>query len=156
MSVYFLDSSALAKCYVAEIGTDWLLSLMDYDLAHYWLMSRITWVEVLSALRRRQREGTLTTLQVDQAISAFRHDWDTRYQIVELDQSLTESAGHLVGRHPLRAYDAVQLASAIRVHHRLVQAEGPSLIFMTADVRLLKVAEIAGLEVDNPNDHPAR
>ena len=68
-----------------------------------------------SALTRRQREGSLSPEQVAKALRAFRFDWNTQFRVVDLDQPLAELAGQLLARHPLRAYDAVQMASALRI-----------------------------------------
>lgn len=111
-------------------------------------------MEVLSALARRQREGSLLPDSVAKAIRTFRYDLDTQYQVVELDRMLAETAGQLVGKHPLRAYDAVQLASALRVQPAFARAESTSLTFLAADDRLIAIAQAEGLLTDNPNHHP--
>jgi predicted nucleic acid-binding protein len=154
VSIYFLDSSALVKRYVTEIGSTWIRALTAPDAHNPLIIARITWVEVLSALARRQREGSLTSDDVAQAIQAFRYDMNTQYQVSELDPPLAEAAGGLVTQHPLRAYDAVQLASALRVQSDLVRTETPALTFLTADDRLVAVAHAEGLLTDNPNRHP--
>ena len=154
MSIYFLDSSALVKRYVTEIGSTWIRALTTPDARNPLIIARITWVEVLSALARRQREGSLTSDDVAQAIRAFRYDMNMQYQVSELDPPLAEAAGELVTQHPLRAYDAVQLASALRVQSDLVRTEAPALTFLTADDRLVAVAHAEGLLTDNPNHHP--
>ena len=154
MSIYFLDSSALVKRYVTEIGSTWIRALTDPDARNPLIIARITWVEVLSALARRQREGSLTSDDVAQAIQAFRYDLNTQYQVSELDRAVAEAAGELVIQHPLRAYDAVQLASALRLQSDLVRTEAPALTFLTADDRLVAIAQAEGLFTDNPNHHP--
>jgi predicted nucleic acid-binding protein len=53
----------------------------------------------------------------------------------------------------LRAYDSIQLATALEVYARLVSA-GQTLNFIAADTRLLQAALAAGLPTDNPNNHP--
>ena len=60
----------------------------------------------------------------------------------------------LVTQHPLRAYDAVQLASALRLQLDLTGTESTSLTFLTADERLIAIAEAEGLLTDNPNHYP--
>jgi hypothetical protein len=117
------------------------------------IIARATYVEVLSALARRQREGSLAT-DVKQTVAAFRYDLDVEYQVTELDRSLAELAGDLVTRHPLRAYDAMQLASALRLQASLLPTGAPGLTFISADERLLSVAVVEGLPVDNPIRHP--
>jgi len=77
-------------------------------------IAQITWVEVLSAMSRRQREGSLSESDFDSICRDFREDFDLEYRVIEVDQALFERAGQLVIRYPLRAYDAVQLASALR------------------------------------------
>ena len=154
MSLYFLDSSALVKRYVAEMGSLWIQSLTEPTAGHTLFIARITWVEVLSALARRQREAGAPQQDISSTISQFRYDLDTQYQVIELDQTLVELAGELVLRLPLRTYDAVQLAAAWRVQSGLVQAGRPTLSFVSADARLLTMARTEGLPTDNPNAHP--
>ena len=56
--------------------------------------------------------------------------------------------------HTLRAYDAVQLASALVANRQIIQAGLPSPIFVSADKRLLNAAQVEGLQIDDPNSHP--
>lgn len=153
MSLYFLDSSALVKRYVEEPGSSWVRYLAAPPGRNRLIIARATYVEVLSALARRQREGSLAT-DVKQTVAAFRYDLDVEYQVTELDRSLAELAGDLVTRHPLRAYDAMQLASALRLQASLLPTGAPGLTFISADERLLSVAVVEGLPVDNPIRHP--
>jgi hypothetical protein len=154
VNIYFLDSSALAKRYLTEAGSAWIRDLADPGAHNPLIIARITWVEVLSALARRQREDGLSADDIAQTIQAFRYDLNVQYQVSELDPSLAEVAGELVGRYPLRAYDAVQLASALRAQADLSQAAGLTLTFLAADEHLLAVAQAEGLLTDNPNRHP--
>ena len=153
MSVYFLDSSALVKRYVTESGTTWIQSLAVSD-AHRLIIARIAWVEVLGALARRQREDNLSPIAISKAVQAFRYDRDTQYHVLELTPPLADAAGQLVLARPLRAYDALQLASALQVQHSLTQVGAPPLTFLSADDRLLAIAQAEGLVTDNPNRHP--
>lgn len=154
VSAYFLDSSALVKRYVPETGSAWIQTIADAATGNLLIISRITWVEVLSALARRLREGSLSATDVDLIIQQFRYDLNNHYQIVELDRTVTENAGQLVNQYPLRAYDAVQLASVLRIQPAFATATSTSLVFLTADDRLLTIAQTAGLLTDNPNNHP--
>jgi|GEM_PF-2329377 len=52
VTAYFLDSSALLKRYVPEIGTAWIQSLTLQSNQNLLIVARITWVEV------RQRIGS--------------------------------------------------------------------------------------------------
>jgi predicted nucleic acid-binding protein len=57
-------------------------------------------------------------------------------------------------RHPLRAYDAIQLASALGIYPSFEHAAFTSLTFLAADDRLLAIAQAEGLHTDNPNHYP--
>jgi predicted nucleic acid-binding protein len=87
------------------------------------------------------------------SLRAFHYDWNTQFRVVDLDQSLVEWAGQLLGRHALRAYDAVQMASALRIHPSFSGSRLTSLTFVAADDRLLSAAKAEGLQVDNPNHY---
>lgn len=154
VNIYFLDSSALIKRYVVEIGSPWIKTLTDSQTGNSLLLVRITWVEVLSAFARRQREGGITAAEVAALIAKFRSEFNSRYRVIEVDLALVERAGELIVQYPLRAYDAVQLASALRVQSLLTSMPETQLIFVSADNRLLDIAQSAGLAIDNPNNYP--
>ena len=73
---------------------------------------------------------------------------------MEVDLALVERAGELIVQYPLRAYDGVQLAAALRVQSVLTSMPETQLIFVSADNRLLDIAQSAGLAIDNPNNYP--
>ncbi len=153
VKIYFLDSSALIKRYVVEMGSPWIKTLTDSATGNSLLLVRITWVEVLSAFARRQREGGITAAEVAALIQTFRSEFNSRYRVIEVDEVLVERAGELIVQYPLRAYDAVQLASALRVQSLLTSMPETQLIFVSADNRLLDIAQLAGLAIDNPNNY---
>ena len=153
MSFCFLDSSALVKRYVEEPGSGWIRELAASADENRLIIARVAWVEVLSAFARRQREGSLAMNDVKQTIAAFRSDLNLEYQVTEIDRTLAELAGELVIRYPLRAYDAIQLASAHLIHTSLTQMGFQGLTFVSADERLLAIAAAEGMAVDNPNHH---
>jgi len=64
-----------------------------------------------------------------------------------LSEAVLETAGALIDRHPLRAYDAIQLAGCIILRSRTA-SELP--IFVAADEKLLEAAEFEGLPILNP------
>lgn len=154
VNIYFVDTSALVKRYVTEIGSDWMKAVTDPESDNKIILSRITWVELISALARLQREGKVDPKDVSTTIQAFRYDWETQYQLVEVDKELIEAAGELVQKHPLRAYDSIQLASALKFFPVFEKTTPNAFSFISADDRLLNVAKAEGLRIDNPNRHP--
>lgn len=153
MSVYYLDTSALIKHYVLESGSVWvdavLFALPDTLL----LTSRVTIVEVRSALARRRREASIPLSDHADILAAFREDCDMRYHLIELDQRIADAASDLLDQYPLRAYDAIQLASAAESAEALARVALPPLVFVSADERLLASAQALGLPAENPNLH---
>ena len=55
--------------------------------------------------------------------------------VYELDRQLADVAGQLILKHPLRAYDAVQVAAALRVQSVFAQARTSTATFVSADDR---------------------
>lgn len=153
VSAYFLDSSALLKRYVPEVGTAWMQSISDPQSQNLLIVAHIAWVEICSAVARRQREASISNIQANQILAAFSAHWNTQYFIVAIDKTVIDLAGQLVNQHPLRAYDAVQLAAALSLQEQLTPPNA-SLTFLTADSRLLAIAQAENLLADNPNLHP--
>jgi predicted nucleic acid-binding protein len=87
------------------------------------------------------------------------HDWfaehrQSLYNFVPVSEPIIQQACQLIVRHPLRSYDALHLITALFVNQELLQAGATPLVFLSADNRLNGAAQIEGLSVDNPNDHP--
>ena len=153
MSFYFLDTSALIKHYVAEAGGQWLETTIFEPSENVLLISRITVVEMRSALARRKREASIQPQDHVDALAALSEDCLIRYRFVELEAPVVDLAGELLDRYVLRAYDAVQLASALATNRLLTDANLAPLVFVSADNNLLAAAQAAGLQIDNPNLH---
>jgi predicted nucleic acid-binding protein len=154
VSIAYLDSSALVKQYIAEVGSDWVKSFLALDRTPTVFTSNMTVVEATCAFARRRREGTLSPQDHAQVLTAFDYDITYRYNIVDVDPMVVEIARQLANRHPLRAYDAVQLATAWLANRELIQAGQSPLTFICADDHLIAIAQAEGLLTDNPHHHP--
>jgi len=152
VAVYYLDTSTLVKQYVDGTGSTWIRDLVTSGSVVL-IVSHVLVVEMISAFSRRLREGSVTPGDYTRMVRTFDSDLQTKYQIVRFDESIVALARALLERHPLRAYDAVHLASALAMHRPLVQADQPGLTFLCTDDRLLDAAKTEGLTVDNPNRH---
>ncbi len=154
VDTFYFDTSALLKQYVAETGSDWVNSLVARSPAPFVFTSQITTVESICAFTRRLRKGNLSSASHTKLISAFDYDTTYRYHLVDVMPVTIKTARQFAQQHPLRAYDAIQLATAWLVNQTLVQAEKAPLLFISADDRLNRVVQAEGLAVDNPNHHP--
>jgi len=154
MPIYFLDSSALAKRYVAELGSNWVKSICNPAARNVIACSNLTEVEVSSAFCRRCREGHITTNERNGLIATLHHDCNTEYYLLEVTNTIRNRAIDLLKNYPLRGYDAIQLATALVANQILVSYGLPALTFVCADNRLCNAADSEGLIVENPNNYP--
>jgi predicted nucleic acid-binding protein len=161
VAVYFFDTSALVKRYAVEQGSTWVCQVTDPKSGNKIYITRITGVEVVSALMKKVRD-TKTPLPLGdakKAIAEFSNDFDNQYELLSVTDSLLQTAMGLPERHKLRGYDAVQLAAALIVSAQSAQqgipATGvPSLVLVASDKDLLDAAQAEGLAVDDPQGHP--
>jgi hypothetical protein len=121
---------------VAEPGRRELLAAVRNRKA---AASRLSEVEIASALARRCREGTFTEAERDRTLARLEADFRSLI-IVELSEAVTSRAIGLTVRRSLRAGDAIQLAAALELRERL---EEP-VEFLAFDAKLREAAEAEG------------
>lgn len=155
MSDYYLDSSALVKRYLPEVGTAWVRTLTDPAAGNTISSAEITRVEVAAAFAARHRSpSSITRRERDGAVRLLSRHCTAEYGLVAASPGILDRAVDLTQRHRLRGYDAVQLATALAVEASLRAAGLPSLTFVVADADLVAAARVEGLAADDPNLHP--
>ena len=100
MAAYYADSSVLVKRHVAEIGSTWVENLCDPSQGHEVATSRLSAVEVVSALNRRVRDDFLAFCRGS-------------YRLLQATNPVLARARLMLERHALRSYDALHLATAL-------------------------------------------
>ncbi|WP_165073220.1 type II toxin-antitoxin system VapC family toxin [Paludisphaera rhizosphaerae] len=151
MGDYFLDSSALVKRHVKEVGTRWVLLITAPKAGHSLYIARITAVEIFAAVSRRQG---LSGAQSGAILGHFRrHLTQNRYNILETPPALIEKAMILARKRRLRAYDPVQLAAATEIDRLNREADLGPVTFVSADRELNAAAIAEGLIVEDPASH---
>jgi predicted nucleic acid-binding protein len=146
---YFLDSSALAKVYHAEVGSAVVEELVLSPAATI-LISRLSVVEVQSAFAGKVRAGVISA---DDAAGLRRRCLEDIsngvLRVVALTSDHFDHAGELIERHGashgLRTLDSLQLAVALSLHRA-----GTVENLVAADKVLCKVAAIEGMPVTDP------
>jgi uncharacterized protein len=139
----FADSSALVKLYADEAGHDYIRGLASLAVA------QLARVEVPAALWRKQRMGQLSANDARLLTTDFEADYfgtdsePPRFAAVVATGSLLDDAVRLCAAHGLRAYDAVQLSSALAV--RL--ADESCTAFAAFDRSLRTAAAAEGFEL---------
>lgn len=133
----YFDASALVKRYVRERGSAAVRRLLASATP---ATSRLSEVESASAIVRLARERAFSMAERDRALTAIERDFAS-YLLVEVSPEVTGRARRLLQRHPLRAGDAIQLASALILQEQL----GEDVPFVVFDDRLSEAATLEGL-----------
>ncbi len=137
MWAYF-DSSALAKRYLDEVGRREVLRLLrQYEV----VTSAVVAVELRSALRRRVAEGTLDVdglSEILKRVAVEREFW----AVMDVSSDVLSAAETLVAAHPIRALDAIHVASAQLFAGHIAL---PELMFVSADARQSAAAAAIGM-----------
>ena len=152
--VYYADTSALSKRYMLEVGSAWLRTQLNPATGSTVFIARVTSVELIAALSRRERGGALTAGDANTARTLFQTDLRLEYQVVEVTKDLATRAMTLAELHGLRGYDAIQLAAALTVNDLYQMWGQPVITLLSSDAELNAAAIIEGLAVEDPNTHP--
>ena len=143
--IAFFDTSALVKLFADEVHSAsarrWIASAKEV------VVSQITWPECCAAFALKRRTGQLTANEVPAMVELLAIEWP-RYQKLAVDSALVVEAGTLALRHDLRAYDSVQLATALRS----ARTVGPTLRLCCFDKALTNAALQHGLIALEPVD----
>ncbi len=141
--ILYLDSSSVVKLYIDEEGTGEVRALRD-EVGNVFLTSRMTYVEVRSALARRRSEGWFgNEADYRRATLDFNRDWSQGLQRIAVSEAVVRRAGDLAENHALKGYDAVHLASALALKQRI----GDQVSFSTWDDALRRAAAAEGLAI---------
>jgi uncharacterized protein len=139
----FADSSALVKLYSDEPGHEHIRGLAGIAVAE------LARVEVPAALWRKQRLGELSGDDARLLTAAFEADFfgadsePPRFAAVATTAGILDNAAKLCASHGLRAYDAVQLSSALAVRH----ADESCITFAAFDRSLRRAAAAEGFDL---------
>ena len=147
MALLYLDTSALVKLYINEPGSERVEELASEYSGNSVAICSITQVEFAAAIWRRRRTGEFGDAATERTIERFNVRVRTEFVRYLIDGWTLDLASELISRHPLRGYDAVQLAGCLSLAR--VMPDPPT--FVCSDRRLLTAAEAEGLPVLDPN-----
>lgn len=150
MSCYFLESTAFAKLFVQEPGTDSLIRLMEAVEDNRKLIAASAPLEVYAAIRRRERVGGISPADATSALDILRLE-SARMVQEPLNPAVLEAARQLLDRTSLRWPDALQLGAAIVAREMF---QGTEIIFVSASQTLLEAARIEGFNTLDPAKEP--
>mgnify|MGYP001087849073 FL=1 len=145
----FFDSSALAKYYHREPGTEVVERLLAMavmgGVPAY--ISRLAVAEFQSVFAKEVRTRLISSAEALQARNGFLRDIrERRFRVVALKSRHYEKTEKMIRQYgfsrALRTLDAVQLAVALDLKARQLTD-----LFVAADKALLGVAKLAGMNV---------
>lgn len=131
----FLDTSALAKRYILENGSDEVGSLCER--ADEVILSSLCLPETISAFNRLLCEKKITTKIYKKLKKGLILDMDEA-TVVDMDYSVLKTATTCLEKVALRTLDAIQLASALN---------SGVVIFVSGDKRQCLAAKTLQLKV---------
>ncbi len=151
---YYFDSSAAVKRYAPEKGSDWVKTVIARSAGNTVYLGQIGVVEIAAALSKKVRSKELANEEYEASFGLFLADVENyEYFTAPLHDEVIWRAVDLTKRHPLRGYDAVHLATAITLNTLQLEANLPSLTFVSGDKLLCDAAQKEGFTVYNPNEH---
>jgi predicted nucleic acid-binding protein len=150
---YFFDTSALAKLYRKETGSDAVDRIMAEPGSEH-LISRLALVEIESVFALKARTGEIDQQAVLIARRRLEADLGSRRLLVAAVQDQHfRGARQLLFKYgvteALRTLDALQLSIALSLRQA-----GLATVFVAADQTLCRVATIEGFAIMNP-EQPA-
>lgn len=124
----FLDTSALAKRYIREKGSELVNDLFAHSKSIN--VSMLCMPEIFSALNRLKRESAIDGPQYQQLKQKILDEFQG-FEVGELTPDVIARSVSLLEEYALRASDALHLSSALQIK---------GTTFVTSDVQQLKVA----------------
>ncbi|HEV7590487.1 MAG TPA: type II toxin-antitoxin system VapC family toxin [Longimicrobium sp.] len=154
--MYYLDSSALVKLYVREPGSRrlaaWVGVRAETGVRSVAVsVSRLGFPETMSAITRRRNEGSLSPAEAMKLWNAVLSDFMSgaqTYVVIDPTETIVGRAAILVATYGLRGYDAVHLASALRL--QMDVSDQDEVVFVSADGRLNRAAAAERLSTADP------
>jgi uncharacterized protein len=110
--ILYLDTSALFRLYVPEVGREAVVraaAAWEVRCTHL-----IAFTELHAAVAKAERLRRFDREEADSILTRFERDW-AALLVVAADEALIRRAGALAREHGLRGYDSVHLAAAERL-----------------------------------------
>lgn len=159
MDYLYLDTNALIKLYRNEKGSNWLRSFI---IGKKIVVSELILFESATVIGKYYRSGEYFWQAANDLYSQLKQNC-RNYDIVPLQISLLEAEVRVVafpqtlvkGASFVRALDAIHVASAQFARKDIMGRDpGANFVIVSSDGQLLKVAQVNGLVVENPEGYP--
>ena len=146
MICYFLETTAFAKLFVKEPGTDALIRLMESLEDNSKLIAASAPLEVYAAIRRQERAGVISARDASAALDILRMEAARMVQ-EPLNPAVLEAARLLLDRTTLRWTDTLQLGAAMAAREMF---QGTEIVFVSSLQAMLEAAKTEGFRTMDP------
>jgi hypothetical protein len=151
LASYFFDTSAFAKRYHPESGTQVVMAIFA-EPGRTIGISSLSLIEIQSVFAAKVRSNVITRAMAGSLRARMLLDMAAGdFEVFTLSSDHFDAAGRMIGRHGfssrLRTLDALQLAVALDLRE-----QGLVDRFVVADRALGEVAVAEGLAVLNPEE----
>lgn len=113
--ILHLDTSALVKLYVREVGSVRVRNRLKRATAA--ATSVVAYAEARAAFARLHWEGHTTERRHHERVAQLNADWEAAMR-VELTATVLRLAGGIAETYALRGFDSIHLASALSLRDR--------------------------------------
>lgn len=113
--ILYLDTSALVKLYVREVGSVRVRNWLKRSTAA--ATSVVAYAEARAAFARLRREGLTNPRRHRERVAQLNADWES-FMRIELTASVLRLAGETAETYELRGFDSIHLASALWLRDR--------------------------------------
>jgi len=108
--VFFFDTSALIKRYIAESGSEKVDDL--FKTASQIIISPVTKVEIYSTINRLRSENTISKNDYSRLNKEIQYDIKF-FKVLSFNQEIESLSVYLIEKHQLKTLDSIQLASCL-------------------------------------------
>lgn len=140
--IFFFDTSALIKRYIAETGSERVDDL--FKAASQIIISPITKIEIYSTIYRLKSKNAISEEDYSRLNEEIQYDF-RYFKVLSFNQEIELQSIYLIERHQLKTLDSIQLASCISQRDFVAS-------FIVSDKRLKQAAENEKLDFIDPTE----
>lgn len=151
--MYFVDSSALIKAYVAEGGTPTVKAVLDHLKGSVCISSQVM-IETASAFARLRRTRAIRQKAYARAREDFLDHCNSRYIVVHPPESVVNATVQMIDAYRLRSPGGSDLLHLATARYAQSLFPGRTMSFICCDLALRGMAEEIGFDVYDPLRDP--
>jgi predicted nucleic acid-binding protein len=156
MALLFWDASALAKRYIAEVGTATVNAAFANAGTHTMATTPWSYAETYSILLRKLNSTAIDRSLFTTAITALEAEvvYGPDFGLLSISDAMVFASTTAMSRHNINATDAAILTLLLDYSQTLPSGQSGCLL-IAADRRLLRAADVEAFSILDPEAVPA-